>query len=209
LRFTRTDSREIIHDACITVPVDITTTIAATATMAENLASWLLDGDPSTTLRTINKHGKYHRSCWLCGTGVFNSKQTQHHRFGKKHQSLQTALSDMKALKFRKDTFVSPSILASVEKITHLAWKRHLKSLLFDFVVTGKDGATSTQEKILSLLHRYHYIEKLSLLEMALWKAKLESENQEMYGAVDRDFCRKNCGSQVVVPLIMEFLPEG
>ncbi|CAJ1954139.1 unnamed protein product [Cylindrotheca closterium] len=57
---------------------------------------------------------------------------------------------------------------------------------------------------------RYEAMEATSILEMTLWKGKLTSgwsnHDTTKRQALDRDSCRVVCGSDVILPRIVQFL---
>ena len=70
-------------------------------------------------------------------------------------------------------------------------------------------------KQVYNLLERYERREAISLLECALWKAKM---NQSMSGTyitylpttsdstIERQACRVNCGAEIAIPNVWPFL---
>ena len=176
--------------------------------MSYGLRGWLLDGDPSSRLNTIEKVSKHRRICTLCGTGEISSSQTNSHKAGRKHQWKWNEFKMMKSIHCRFRNLNNSMIEYN---INHEAWKNHLKSLLFDYVVKGEGSLQSVREH----LGRYRYMEKLSLLELALWKCKMVGEVRgnddpgSMQNSSFRQDSRKNCDAQIIVPLVMGFITQN
>ena len=97
-------------------------------------------------------------------------------------------------------------------------WRNEIKACLYDYIQTGGDESV-----LIRTVKRFLLLERLSLLELALWKASicdgvLFSSMQEMreYEVLDSAFDpnayatekRVTSGCEVIIPLVLSFLKQ-
>jgi len=173
----------------------------------------------------VEKEGSYYR-CLLCGTGSMHKRTAgvRGHFTGSLHAANYQAV---KRLEEQEETDRQDLLrlnnakrikLDVVGGLCHEPWRVEMKSLLLDHLTAPAPIAAIVVD---TALKRYQKMEQLSLLELALWKAKIcdgltFSTMQEMreYQVLDEDFdpktfaqeMRHTSGCQVVVPLVSAFL---
>eukprot|EP00980_Cylindrotheca_fusiformis_P011373 scaffold2638_cov114-Cylindrotheca_fusiformis.AAC.1 len=101
------------------------------------------------------------------------------------------------------------SIAERLESLKLPAWRQ----AVLDMIDTIPDDKSQRKSKTLAIEKKvmwYEWKEKLSILEMALWQAKLRDLNEvappSSMDAADRLRCRVQCGDQVVIPNVLPFL---
>jgi len=132
----------------------------------------------------------------------------------KKHAALQKLDQQHDEILNRYETLKDAQ--ASVELIRYPPWKLAAMAMLYGVMVGTKSGVRAYM-----LVRKYHRMEILSLLELALWNAKIcdgltfhSMQEMREYSILEADFeaqtfakeMRISCGSQVVVPLVSAFL---
>jgi hypothetical protein len=75
----------------------------------------------------------------------------------------------------RRTAIVAPE--KRLTKLEHIKWQLHVKGLLFDYLSTGD---SSILQRVELLLNMYEHMERLSLLELAVWKAACMSHTAEV-----------------------------
>lgn len=165
------------------------------------------------------RHDHHFVQCLLCGTGGMIHKQAKKHFFGSRHLAMfqkVKALKDQDDRRRQKEHFFR-SLQARIASLGLPKWINEVKVFfLHDYV-----GDTVPEAIIKAQLATYEKMERLSLLELALWKYKIcdsvaFSSMQEMreYKILEQDFdpaqfareMRLVSGSPVIVPLVASFL---
>jgi hypothetical protein len=170
-------------------------------------------------VKFVVPEGRGNYRCLLCATSGIQQR-TAHRHFGSlnhrtRHavilQCQQQEYHERIAVKFMKNC--NALVLPLIQ---HAPWRRKMKSILFDLLMGLKSFCEC--ELFFAKVLR---MEALSLLELALWKAKIAngitfSSIQDMreYPTLDIDFnvqrfgyeMRVSSGAQVVLPLVLEYL---
>ena len=158
--------------------------------------------------------------CTLCNSGGMDRHNYEQHIKGWKHKKNQSKIYDILDRMRRGNRFedLDPFLCESIERIQHDKWKLIMKGHLFDYIKSGDD---TTLVKLREQLSKYEQMEKLSLFELAIWKAKIISSGEfhsvrEMkeYVVLEKYFdpkayandMRMTCGSQVIIPNVIKFL---
>lgn len=192
--------------------------------MSSYLERWMHElGQP-----TQYKNVAYVRSddhyvwCLMCNTGGMHHKVASKHFQGSHHLA---RFNQVKALKDKheevrrryKDCYVR-SLQQRVDHLGLAKWKDTVKVLLYDFSYGDIFQAGLEAEQVLA---KYEKMERLSLLELAIWKCKIcdgvtFSSIQEMreYKILEEGFdptqfaqeLRLVSGSPVIIPLVASFL---
>ena len=159
--------------------------------------------------------------CTLCYAGPMQSGQRRQHREGGHHQSLlQQQLRVSRSLQQQQERAsrcneVESEILNGVAVLGLPRWRHAVKSRLFDFIYYNQ----GTKGGIFKAFQRYLLMERLSLLELAVWKASLLLDGLTMQDlhhqwAMDERFdpagfareYRVVSGVAVIVPNVMAYL---
>jgi len=172
--------------------------------------------------------------CNLCNTGWMNDRARKNHFHGSRHAKNYKLLSEEQnrrnalrgkaefGAKVMQFIYNMKSLDDRVAQLGLRKWKLEMHHLMYRFVtVELMYGAYVTKEYVLDRLHLYETMEKLSLLEMALWKTNICTRSsfssvQQVKASTlsvhefDRDkFLREariTSGSEVIVPLVLKFL---
>lgn len=112
--------------------------------------------------------------------------------------------------------------LHKAESLGLEAWRNKIKAIMLEIVMMDDRVEAGIKcFKLTSLISKYLKMEKASLLELALWKAKVvdglyftSMEESRAYGALDNNFnarqylsnARVECGCEVVVPSVLSYL---
>jgi hypothetical protein len=162
----------------------------------------------------VSHEGGQYR-CMLCETGGMNSVSAKKHFNGSRHLQRHSAIAERQRKIFCM-RYVKNVYKRILPQIRHSAWRDKIKSEMCDFV-TGAKGYNDC-ELLCAKLFR---MEALTSLELALWKARITdgaafSTMQDLrdYPILDSAFdvdtfasdMRISCGSQVVIPLVLEYL---
>ncbi|CAJ1955673.1 unnamed protein product [Cylindrotheca closterium] len=92
------------------------------------------------------------------------------------------------------------------------SWKPHMSTFIELFLAEKDDEMSNTLFKYLQFkLAQLEVWEKISLLDLKLWKTEMtkHSDNDDMGGTIteyDRETCRIQCGTSVVLPNVFGFL---
>jgi hypothetical protein len=170
----------------------------------------------------VESHDGYY-VCQLCQTGPIYKKHAGSHFNGSRHAAAYRNIQSLEAedaeMQDRASRVTSMMALAS-QKVKQLgleSWQSDVKAEMFDYV------AKSPRKEVFELLEKYTKMEKLSLLELALWKSRILCNDittfstvQEMreYVVLESDFdveafaheMRMTSGSKIVIPLVSAFL---
>ena len=158
--------------------------------------------------------------CILCNTGGMNSRNLKSHLKGYSHRS---KLNQIQAQMRKANRFqdLCPFIYISVMSIQHDKWKLMMKGHMFDYQECDEASKHTKFREIEALVTKYEQMERLSLLELAIWKSKIISsgefnsvQDMKEYIVLDKYFdpkafandMRMTCGSQVIIPNVMKFL---
>ena len=154
-------------------------------------------------------------TCLLCKAGPMRDlRQIRQHFNGRRHSK--------NWCKERCDGMVKDSI-PRINALGFEPWKKHVESLfrsaacdslILDFVheSTFTTKVTAYYSKAVNQLEMYERMEALSLLELAIIKKEFHEYQASVEGDIDRrtfwDNRKTTSGSNVIVPLVMEFLTE-
>jgi len=183
--------------------------------------------------------------CLLCGTGGMTKSARKAHFHGSKHEK---KYNQVRAAEIRRDVALIESKERELRKRNRLerldvtttwsrnmrprisalmlpAWRSEIQSYILEVIETEQGYVvTPIQDKIeviTKLLTKYEEMEITSLLEQALWKARILNDGlfesvQDVrnYVALEEDFDSKAflnqmkiiCGSEVVIPKVINFL---
>ena len=168
----------------------------------------------------IEKSSSKEIRCKLCGTGKMPRHNYMKHICGLKHRSRMEEIRTANQ-QSRKYGSGDPLFLFNLDFVDYPKWKIILKSHMFDYLNSGESSKDIQLRKLRSQLHKYEQMEVTSLLELAIWKAKIISNGEfdsvpdmKEYVALDQNFnpktyandLRMTCGSQVIIPQVMKFL---
>ena len=138
-----------------------------------------------------------------------------HTRKYRRVQALEEEAEEASVIERRK---YSASLAASLGQLGLPRWRNEIKACLYDYIQTGGDESV-----LIRTVKRFLLLERLSLLELALWKASicdgvLFSSMQEMreYEVLDSAFDpnayatekRVTSGCEVIIPLVLSFLKQ-
>jgi hypothetical protein len=101
-------------------------------------------------------------------------------------------------------------------------WKDDITSKVESFLIMDEEMTKNRRtkwtgieqfDKIFAALKKYELLETLSLLECILWKQKIDDVREESMkiehkngdGARHREYCRINCGSDIVISHVLPF----
>lgn len=88
-------------------------------------------------------------------------------------------------------------------------WRWHMRDLLTKYKESSAACEADLFEALQTTLVRYEKMEKLSLLELAVWKARRESRvNDEEDVKVSIHDMRITSGVQVIIPFVLTFLDD-
>ena len=175
----------------------------------------------------VIRHTDGTTKCLLCETGYMRKHERNRHFNGCRHEfnyqevkrCEQSIVDERKRSEFIK---WCDGIKVRVEMLGLPKWKYSLKSKMFDFIYRTHVAGDGVRQIILLTLLGYEKLEATSLLELALWKSNIVcdvvfSSMQEMreYSILEQGFDpeeyarirRVTCGSEVVIPLVVSFLP--
>ena len=119
------------------------------------------------------------------------------------------------ALKFHHDTFKYLIAFSVSRRINSIGVEKRRRELLSDvdalpwFVNYRMKSTDTICAKVAHYEHLDLLTEAASLLELALWKSRVEHAKSDDECGADRESCRIRCGADVVVPNVLSFLlPE-
>lgn len=165
----------------------------------------------------VTKKGPFY-TCLLCNAGPMHKNNTHRH-----FNSCGHAWNKKRSRILVKCETAIDLVRISVSLPTHSTWRLEAKALLYDYMMTvdyQEDIVTSYGE-VEKALKKFHRMENLSLLELALWKARIcdgvtFQSMQEMreYTVLEPEFdvqqyardMRMSCGSEAVIPLVLSYL---
>ena len=111
--------------------------------------------------------------CFLCNTGSMHEKQLGSHLRGSAHRQALTNEQVKERLHRRTENanVLMKRLTASIEQLTLPKWRNHVKAELCDYVFCDQsDTVQPVPDSIDKLLKKYIKLEKISLLELAVWK---------------------------------------
>ena len=153
--------------------------------------------------------------CKLCGTGGMYKSSRMSHFLGSGHAMMYNDIQKLELKLNRLDKVLQSE--ARVRKLGSIHWQRHVKSLMFEYTSQGVVPIGEWSQ----FLTKYERMERTSLLELAIWKARIcdglffqSLEQVHEYKLLDSSFdevaYRKNLrflsGAEVIIPLVVEFL---
>lgn len=168
----------------------------------------------------IEKSSSEEIYCKLCHTGKMTSHTYRKHLRGLRHRSRMNEIRSSNQ-ESRKYGTGDPLFLFNLDFIEYPKWKIILKSHMFDYLNSHKYSKDIQLRKLRSQLNKYEKMELSSLLELAIWKAKIIStaefdsvQDMKEYVTLDQNFnpqtyandLRMTCGCQVIIPQVMKFL---
>mmetsp|Transcript_45330 Transcript_45330/g.109770 ORF Transcript_45330/g.109770 Transcript_45330/m.109770 type:complete len:828 (+) Transcript_45330:67-2550(+) len=130
-----------------------------------------------------------------------------------KHDPFRIALQCIveNAVNYERDelrSILRLSLSPRVHQLGHEQWR----NVILHEVDRICDTTVQTERHIISsnlqwtLLPKYTEKERLSLLEFAIWKAKIVKHEQEMASIAFRQESRLQCGDEVIIPHVRQFL---
>jgi hypothetical protein len=115
-----------------------------------------------------------HCRCLLCLAGSMHDNVVHTHLLGHYHSSKHAKLKKVQKkvqLMLLKNEWCSQSIAPSVLKLGLERWKWYMYHLWRLYINDGTDHKRSSYLPILAACKKYSTMEKLSLLELAVWNA--------------------------------------
>jgi len=113
--------------------------------------------------------------CMLCGTQWMYESARKMHFTSSRHLSNYEKAAKNRSIFLRKD--IVERYKHRVSALGLAKWRHHVQSLMFDYLFTFTQEPIREPllppSEILSILNRYEQMERASLLELALRKAKL------------------------------------
>lgn len=85
-------------------------------------------------------------------------------------------------------------------------WKSAVSNQIDAFYSADTSDRIENMKQVYYLLEKYERREIISLLESALWKAKIHESTLMGDATVDREACRVNCGADIVISNVLPFL---
>jgi len=167
--------------------------------MAPSLKYWLYEPATGHAHKQDAAHvtnGAYGKRCLLCGTGEMHGKALRH-LASRKHAANFSTLKTLQQEKWLADAFSERSTFVNEleQRVASLGlprWRWELQARLFKYIRTGSD---QTKAWIHETLEKYEKMERLSLLELAVWKASLVNDpffetldDLDAYWTLDRNF---------------------
>lgn len=170
----------------------------------------------------VEKDGAYYR-CLLCSTGGMHKNVVSRHFNGSGHASRYHYVVEMEIERLRMRSAWSKlqdmkTLETRVDSLGSSIWRLHVKELMFDHV---SSEIVPTQKFYLAKLEAYEQMERISLLELAIWKSKIcdglvFSSVLEMreYSVLEENFDSKEyaknlritSGCAIIIPRVLEFL---
>ena len=162
----------------------------------------------------VDRNDQGRITCLLCHAGPMIGRSIEDHFYGQRHLGtirfhLQVdLLSDEYIQKLRLDEvrLFKPRI----EAIEFEPWKQHVQSLFFTAITNPASQKSHSQA--FDQFYKYERMEALSLLELAIIKTEFHEYQASVESDIDRrtfwDNRKTTSGSNVIVPLVMEFLTE-
>lgn len=194
--------------------------------MDQHLGQWMNRLGAVNQYRNVDyvvKEAGFYR-CLLCETGGMHLQKGHKHFSGTKHvgrhryvrileEDDRQSKKKEKAILFRVSM---ATLMHDYQMPTYHPWKVKAKALLFDRVLDQK-----SDEEVDLALRKYGLMEKLSLVELALWKSRIcdgitfhSMQEMREYTTLESEFdaneyareMRISCGSEVVIPLVLTYL---
>lgn len=155
--------------------------------------------------------------CLLCGTGAMHKSVCGKHFSGSNHLHNYNNAQERTAIAARLKQIRSEQIV--IESLGLKAWRDDAKARMLD-TLTSFDSDNAALNFYHERMHikKYLRMEKSSLLELALWKAKIidwlsfpdvksAREQLRLVNAKEYfDRARLQCGCGVIIPLVMTFV---
>ena len=105
--------------------------------------------------------------CVLCNTGSMHRKIVRSHLNGCHHQ---LNLSSERLIERTKKVRVTCPA-TEIEKLGLLRWRQQIKADIHDYIFDSSDVVHEVPSSVTHQLQKYTKLEKISLLELAVWKA--------------------------------------
>lgn len=158
--------------------------------------------------------------CLLCETGGMGYEYTRAHTNGRSHGYMYDHVKGLEAAAtatLQKETDRMQIHKVRVEKLGLESWQLKMKALMFDYLTSG----CVDDSEVVSTLSKFWKMERLSLLELALWKAKIcdgvvffNMQEMREYIVLEEDFqpdvfareMRITSGCHAIIPLVSAFL---
>mmetsp|Transcript_12691 Transcript_12691/g.22969 ORF Transcript_12691/g.22969 Transcript_12691/m.22969 type:complete len:190 (-) Transcript_12691:24-593(-) len=159
--------------------------------------------------------------CLLCGTGwmprgtrACHFQGFQHARNYDQVRRLEQEKCSLQHLK--SNTERTKSLEGRVNSLGLEKWRLHCKALMYEQAVHSQPETIC-----MNVLAKYERMERISLLELAIWKSRIcdglvffNVDEMRQYPALDEDFdptdyahnIRITSGSAIIIPRVMEFL---
>lgn len=108
------------------------------------------------------------------------------------------------------EVLLQPRLAREIRGLGLDYYKVDLQNKVHKIIDVLDDGGTTesrvdTLSQLSSLLHLYTTKEMLSLLELAVWKSKMDEQRQQC----DRNACRTICGADIIIFNVVPFLMEA
>jgi hypothetical protein len=159
--------------------------------------------------------------CLLCNTGWMESRKgIASHFHGAPHARKYNAVrleEEQRAMQtFKSNTERTKSLEGRVNSLGLEKWRWHCKALMYEHAVHSQ-----SELRVMNVLAKYERMERISLLELAIWKSRIcdglvffNVDEMRQYPALDEDFdptdyahnIRITSGSAIIIPRVMEFL---
>ena len=157
--------------------------------------------------------------CLLCGTGAMHKSVCGKHFSGSNHLRKYNGVQERIAIAARLKQIRSEQIV--IESLGLKAWRDDAKARMLDTLTSfDSDNAALKFYQERMQIKKYLRMEKSSLLELALWKAKIidwlsfpdvKSAREQLRLDSAKEYfdrARLQCGCREIIPLVMIFVGE-
>lgn len=150
--------------------------------------SWVWDSDEKAVgyrKSSYVVHDGAQWRCLMCNTGGMHRKLVHTHLRGGHHTTNYARLKKAQQVVLRND-WCMQTVVPNLNKLGLDRWKWHMNHLCYEFINETLPPVTGSSDQALSILatlYMYQAKEKLSLLELAVWKANCLLNHAEVTGA--------------------------
>jgi hypothetical protein len=104
------------------------------------------------------------------------------------------------------------NIPARLGRLDARKWETTIHDMLKDIQSVGVDAVDDYFDSIDSKLTFFEVVQSIPLLELAIWKSKIMTEQKGLItdnlSAVMKLQCRDNCGACVIIPSVLSLFSE-
>ena len=159
----------------------------------------------------IKKHENGDMRCVLCGTSWMRLREMGKHISEVREHTRSFNQLDAMRLEQWDETLISrhrqtDPLAHRVASLGLAKWRWHMSHLLHEFIMSPPSSLIMESRRVKEIrvaLAKYLRMEKLSLLELAVWKASVTQDNDGSRQLQER---RITSGVQVIIPAILPFL---